>query len=821
MNHHTIGNIPALPNKFLGYGVKFTPVPKINKKTILEEADKFIRLLRIKWKFQDDENDITSEQLRYKIPNPAYMPPKATAELERLFETFRVDLHHQIQRVKSLKIDYRQAHQLNDLKHFLKNHDLVVRTADKNLGLTIMTKKWYNQESLRQLNNEKLYKQLSQEQLMEKLFHVNNSLQSIIENGFRNNVITQVEKKYLLSKMEQFKISTWYHIPKIHKQSEGKPITGRPITPSYAFITSPASRWISDQLKQVVNLHQHVLKDTTTFINFIDQKRINENAILFTADVESLYPNIPWDYGLSQIARYWLQAFPNLKIEMKFILSLLKLTNENNLFHYESKYFQQLSGTAMGYSHGPQFANISLLEVDSTATRISSELGNESFIYDIGNCVWLRFIDDVFGVWNGTIESFNLFVDRVNNIHRSFKFNFVSSGTSIPFLDVHVFKITQNNTTILNVRTHQKVLNNYLYVPFNSFHPKSNKIAWIKTELFRYVRTCSQKEQYDEIKKAFLYRLLARGYPYNKLISIFQEVDHSMRDKLLEKKDMATRCTIPLIFKTEYNPIHHDIKLKALVCQLTDNCKNAVPETSKLFEEIPLICYKQPPSLLKLCNNIEKSKITDKSMTVRDDYKLWLSQKQKDYMSNKIKTLFTKGTKHIISSGVNQLSRKSEMTSLKTKMLTQVKNRLVIGQMVKNIIPNTNNDKKILSCNNEEIKLPNLNGMVASTSKDVKGYPQPGLLERLGYTKPSFARPPSPPRSQFQEILERIKDIRKSLEIKKHVATNSTSVYHSDDRTTVNSKFPKNQEITVGNNQHKVEKIIKPKFKFFERAKKS
>jgi hypothetical protein len=761
MNFHVIGKVPPPPNSFLGYGVKFTPIPRIDKDKYDQETDQFLRLLRIRWHFKDENEQLTQKQLKYRIPNPQFIPPKAPLQFEEAFSDFKKQLKTQLKNTRKIKIDMNQIAEMKELKQYLKDNNVIVRNADKNIGLTVMSKEWYHTEAMNQMKNQKLYKVLSKEELMQKLKTISDVLQNTVDTGFNEGMIDRIERKFLLSKMDQFEISTWYHLPKIHKQSEGKPITGRPITPSHSFITSPASRWVSDKLAEVVKKQKHVLKDTQMFIKHIDDQRINNNAFLFTADVESLYPNIPWDFGLSSVAKYWLNAFPNSMQELKFILSLLKLTNENNIFQYELKFYQQQNGTAMGFSHGPQFANISLLKIDEIASEMSSKIGNGSFLNKNADCVWLRFIDDVFGVWNGTEESLKLFIEKVNGINKAFKFNFEYSKTSIDFLDVKVFKQFKNGKTFLNVKTHQKTLNNYLYVPFNSFHPYANKIAWIKTELLRYVRTCSQPSDFLQIREAFFYRLCARGYPTRILLPIFNEVHHNMRPLLFEKNEESkTSPGIPLIFKTVYNPLSCHINLKDLLSQLTLRCKELDTESNKVFETVPLICYKQPPSLLNICNTIEKRKKDNVSVLIRN---LFHQRFRCDTAQpeNHIYSLFKKGARHIESSKNNRLSSKKKPSQPPKERVVGI----LISDQQSDLIEKGNSliikNRNLSPCTTkDDLPLPNVNGTVVKPLKNgtSSGPPKGGLLERLGYTNTSTGIPKCPlPKSIFQHAYEKVR----------------------------------------------------------------
>ena len=54
---------------------------------------------------------------------------------------------------------------------------------------------------------------------------------------------------------------------------------------------------------------------------------------------------------------------------------------------------------------------------------------------------YLRFIDDIFLIWNGTKTEFDNFLKKINECHPSIKFEYEMSKTEINFLDTTVFKV--------------------------------------------------------------------------------------------------------------------------------------------------------------------------------------------------------------------------------------------------------------------------------------------------------------------------------------------------------------------------------------------
>ena len=101
--------------------------------------------------------------------------------------------------------------------------------------------------------------------------------------------------------------------------------------------------------------------------------------------------------------------------------------------------------------------------------------------------MWVRYIDDIFGVWPHGLEGLEQFHHTLNQFHPSIKFSLEHTGElpSIPFLDTSV-SITQDGsvTTELYIKpTHSGILLHY-----DSAHPRSTKDAIAQSQMQRALR---------------------------------------------------------------------------------------------------------------------------------------------------------------------------------------------------------------------------------------------------------------------------------------------------------------------------------------------
>ena len=94
------------------------------------------------------------------------------------------------------------------------------------------------------------------------------------------------------------------------------------------------------------------------------------------------------------------------------ICDLLEQVLKFNNFQFNSKGYLQVGGTAMGTKVAPSLATISMADFE------------EKHVYskEKGPLQWLQFLANIFGIWEGSEESLQKFMDELNEIHPSIKF---------------------------------------------------------------------------------------------------------------------------------------------------------------------------------------------------------------------------------------------------------------------------------------------------------------------------------------------------------------------------------------------------------------
>ncbi|XP_031575455.1 uncharacterized protein LOC116309059 [Actinia tenebrosa] len=214
--------------------------------------------------------------------------------------------------------------------------------------------------------------------------------------------------KWLSQTQSPTRLPEFYTLTKIHKKT---PVE-RPISGSRGQ-TERISSFEDYLLQPIAKKQESYIKDSTDFINFIENTPIPDNAILARLDVCSLYTNIPQEEGIKVICSHYEQHYePNLPIPVNYLKELMRLILKENSFKFNDKHYLQIHGIAMGTKMAVAFSIIFMAHLE---TKLLSNSPYKPL-------VWKRFIDDVFSVWTLTEEEITKFVDFANNFHNTIKF---------------------------------------------------------------------------------------------------------------------------------------------------------------------------------------------------------------------------------------------------------------------------------------------------------------------------------------------------------------------------------------------------------------
>ena len=598
----------------LSLGLKFIIKPPPNlRKEIFNSYSNFVRSIRLKNQFLGCNTLLTGMQPSIRIPNKSFIPSKAGKALENYITEVRYKL---LENLQSVQKDMYAQHKvpkiftitINTLK---KDSSILICNADKNLGICIVDREWYEKEALRQLQNNNTYMKIP---IMPHMDIFISRIIQILDKHKKDNIKL---REYFLQNCRKNNsnnnyngIGRFYLTIKIHKT----PLTGRPIVATVDSFTYYISKFLDSILQRVLKTLPSYLRNTNDLILFLESQSQRPNLpngyVLYTADIKDMYPSININDGLIQLKEAILEfnAKQNEqnKIECELIIDLAEFVLKNNYFIFGSNtYWLQMSGTAMGTPLAVTFACIYINQLEQLTIKRLKDNGilfNEICLY------YRRYIDDIFAIFTSE-EAASQFLATFNQM-RPGRIELITThiGKSVTFMDLDI--IISSATNKIYTRIYQKPKNAYLYLPPSSFHQKHIFTNTITAELRRYKLKCFLNEDYCNIKNEFYNRLLTRGYGKDYLDPIFLKEELVKRSTLINNlmlnsnnNNKTTGENMPVTFSITNTPLLRQFNFSKLL-QLTEELESD-PIHPLIFPTYkgrnkPIVTYKRAENMRDL-----------------------------------------------------------------------------------------------------------------------------------------------------------------------------------------------------------------------------
>lgn len=173
----------------------------------------------------------------------------------------------------------------------------------------------------------------------------------------------------------------------------------------------------------------------------------------------------------------------------------------------------------MGTRVAPTFANIFMADFEE----------KHVYTYPLRPQLWLRFIDDIFMLWDHGREPLNDFIQHLNVVHPTIKFTEEISELKVHFLDVWIIKEGLELHSDLFV----KPTDSNMTLHFLSAHPKHCKEGKPYGQFLRLRRICTEKETFLKRAVVKAKQFLEPGYPRSLLLKDLIRAAHNQRTDLL------------------------------------------------------------------------------------------------------------------------------------------------------------------------------------------------------------------------------------------------------------------------------------------------
>lgn len=565
----------------LSKGLKFVPTQqRVDHFQLGQDIEAFYRRLKLHAFFNDanrtlngNQSDTPNEDNPYKKfqPKSTWTPrEEPNPTVSTYIARCRAEIGD-ISNLPKLKTNNLSKAERDALKSLKQRNDIVIKPADKGGSIVVWQKELYLQEAERQLSNSEYYTKEEYDKTAENNKVLEETIREEIENGNLSK-----EATCLINPAPR--TSKFYLVPKIHKPNN----PGRPIVSACNCPTERVSSFVDSILQPLVTSLPSYTRDSSDTISKVKSFHANasDKVLIFTMDVKSLYTVIPHNDGLIAL-KHFLNKRPVLEPPTDTVLRLAELILTLNSFEFNSEFFKQRTGVAMGTKFGPSFANIFLgyleEQMHTTYNGITPEL-------------YYRFIDDIFGITTMPLEDLNSWMDAMRSMHEAIEFTVEISESSVHFLDT-TFTICEDNT--IKTSVYFKPTDSHTYLRYSSFHPKATKDAIPYSQLVRLRRLTSDDSEFKERQKELLGYFQDRDYPLEVLQKAESKTQGLSQDRALETKErIVSDPKIP--FVTSHHP--HAAKVFKVLQKNWEVFQTDVT-TTNLFKDPPMLSRRRGKNL--------------------------------------------------------------------------------------------------------------------------------------------------------------------------------------------------------------------------------
>lgn len=510
---------------------------------------------RLRWRVYFEQKKARGETSDEKLYDPDYEVPHERAEFNKetvayieaglrvgddYVHKFCVDV---MPRVKATSRPLNLVW-LSNLKSYLSDHEYMVTQTDKNLGIAVITKQWFIENTTKLWNDPLNYRKISsaERQLsLEKARTTVTELSELAESMGNDQLATFLRSKVPESEHEESVVPTFYGIPKMHKQ----PVKMRPIVPCHSNAQAPAAVVVSKMLKPLLEAQPWILQGSKDLAQKLSALKLDpyRKAWIVSGDIVAYYPNIPLRKCLGIVGKWWLttEGAKYTPQERDLFLRCFQFANKGLIIDFNGETVEQIRGLAMGIACSPDLANLYGAHFENLVMEDEFMTGRMPF--------YGRFLDDVLGVVYAQTH------DEALDIAKRIAFEDVevewsASEWHTPFLDMFVY--IDPISKQIEHKPYRKPLNHRERIPWASHHPKDVKKGTYVGEMSRLATLSSTIEHYSDAIGDLRSLYVARGYPPD-LVKKWTRENYGIRwkNRLNEPKSSPSGA---FVLKSHFNP---------------------------------------------------------------------------------------------------------------------------------------------------------------------------------------------------------------------------------------------------------------------------
>lgn len=564
--------------------------------------------------FSEDELNLLNKGLKF-TPKPPHMPLLDTVvDIETCLKFKVPSIQHDIRTTASAIIDLsKQSYkvtstskkQIDTIKN-LKEKDVVYVKADKGNKIVILDKNDYKERVNNLIINCK-YQKVTKNPLP-KMIRDSDVLRKRISENFGS----RLSRSLIVSNP---KLAYLYALPKIHKSGKQmRPIVDNINTPCYK-----QAKWLVQEIKKLPPLKSYSVKNSFEFVQKIKNVKINENEIMISFDVCSLFPSIPVDLALIEFKKHLDET--EVSTDKKIIYQqTAQLCMDQSFFQFDGEIFKVTKGTNMGNPLSPLIAELFM-------SSFEVNLSNQSLLPR----VWWRYVDDVFAIIRK--EDISKTLELLNSQNSSIQFTCEEEENGkLPFLDLELQRFGEK----IEIGIYHKPSSTMRTITMDSHTPIQHKKAAYHSLIHRL---CNLPLSLVNFKSE---------YEYIKNVASVNGYSEKMIDELIFYHSHKARNSNLTTLYSQQEKVKNQRVSMSFVPEITNKLKKKFNEHG--FD----IVYKNNN---KLCNYLGSTKDKTNDLDKSGIYAVKCNDCGKEYFGQTKRSIKKRFNDHLACIRLNQPSR--------------------------------------------------------------------------------------------------------------------------------------------------------------------
>lgn len=329
--------------------------------------------------------------------------------------------------------------------------------ADKGNSIIIMDKRDYDNRMIEHIESGN-YNKVKRNPLSRMVKSTKLVVKDILKVFINDDGSVNKKLKWKLS-VPNSMVPKLYGLPKIHKVG---PLKMRPVVSNVNSPNYKLAKWFIAELKCLPEPEGFSIKNSLEFASKVGDLVLEDDEIMISFDVESLFPNVPVDEGLEALDEWLTKCGVDEKKKQVYI-SAAKVCLDDSFFQFRDVFYKLLQGTSMGNPISPLIANLVMCKLEmSLKTR------------NLLPRWWHRYIDDVFAVIKRSALKDILLLLNSQHEFPTIKFTAVPEvDGKLEFLDLQLIRKSNK----VEVAVFHKPTSTKRLIPSTSHCPIQHKMA--------------------------------------------------------------------------------------------------------------------------------------------------------------------------------------------------------------------------------------------------------------------------------------------------------------------------------------------------------